>query len=41
MEKDVSTMNKKAGMTILILDKVVLEVRNIIRDKEGHFTEFS
>ena len=28
---------KKAGVAILISDKVDLKVKNIIRDKEGHY----
>lgn len=31
-------MHKQAGVTVLILDKVGLEIRNIIGNKEGHFT---
>ena len=31
MEKDI--MHKKAGMTMLLLDMVVLKIRNIIRNK--------
>ena len=28
---------KKAGVAILISDKVDLKIKNIIRDKEGHY----
>ena len=29
---------KKAGVAILILDKIDLKIKNITRDKEGHYT---
>ena len=29
---------KKAGVAILISDKIDLKIRKIIRDKEGHYT---
>ena len=29
---------KKAVVAILILDKIDLKIKNIIRDKEGHYT---
>ena len=29
---------KKAGVAILILDKIDLKIKNIKRDKEGHYT---
>lgn len=40
MEKDIpcNSKHKKAGVTILILDKVVLKMRNVIRHKEGKFS---
>ena len=28
---------KKAGMAILISDKIDFKIKNIIRDKEGHY----
>ena len=28
---------KKAGLAILISDKIDLKIKNIIRDKEGHY----
>ena len=28
---------KKAGLAILILDKIDLKIKNIMRDKEGHY----
>ena len=28
---------KKAGVAILLSDKIVLKMRNILRDKEGHY----
>ena len=28
---------KKAGVAILLLDKIDLKIKNIIRDKEGHY----
>ena len=28
---------KKAGVVILISDKIYLKIKNIIRDKEGHY----
>ena len=28
---------KKAGIAILLLDKIDLKIKNIIRDKEGHY----
>ena len=28
---------KKAGVAILILDKIDLNIKNITRDKEGHY----
>ena len=28
---------KKAGVAILISDKIDLEIKNIARDKEGHY----
>ena len=28
---------KKAGVAILISDKIDLKIKNIIRDKEGHY----
>ena len=28
---------KKAGVTILISDKIDLKIKNILRDKEGHY----
>ena len=28
---------KKAGVVILISDKIDLKIKNIIRDKEGHY----
>ena len=28
---------KKVGVAILILDKIDLKIKNIIRDKEGHY----
>ena len=28
---------KKAGVTILKLDKIDLKIKNITRDKEGHY----
>ena len=28
---------KKAGVTILISDKIDLKMKNILRDKEGHY----
>lgn len=38
MDKDApcNRKHKKAGVTVLILYKVILKIRNIIRDK-GHF----
>ena len=29
---------KKAGVSILISDKINLKIKNIIRNKEGHYT---
>ena len=29
---------KKAGVAILISDKIDFKIKNIIRDKEGHYT---
>ena len=28
---------KKAGIAILLLDKIDLKIKNIVRDKEGHY----
>ena len=28
---------KKAGVAILILDKIDFKIKNIIRDKDGHY----
>ena len=30
-------MQKKAGVAILISDKIDLKIKNITRDKEGHY----
>ena len=39
MEKYIpaSGKQKKAGVTILISDKTQLKIKNIARDKEGHY----
>ena len=33
----VNRKQKKAGVAILILDKIDLNIKNITRDKEGHY----
>ena len=38
MEENIANRNrKKAGVVILISDKIGLKIKNIIRDKEGHY----
>ena len=31
-------IQKKAGIAILISDKIDLKIKNVVRDKEGHYT---
>ena len=37
MEKIFHTNQKKAGVAIFISDKIDLKMKNIIRDKKGHY----
>ena len=34
---DANAKQKKAGVAILISDKIDLKIKNIARDKEGHY----